>query len=1007
MSLLKFDIGDYCDLESTEIGDDGMGAVVARDGSMATIIRYNGFRTMVSKTEFTESIERFAISAQSYLGTKGHQIQVVFDRDEDPLPEMDQYTAASYLTAKRLNLDVADLLDETKLVLARKCSSEAVFFVLWTRPSLLAPIEAKIYAQELQQAVSKVPPMKDTQNPLRTIRFLVDRHNAVVQKFLQDLWNIKGSAHILPVHAALRETRASMFPEVTPPEWRPTVLGDEVYGRWQKKITKDVSAALPQPLRHQLMPLDAFNGDEKTTGSISDTRAVRVGGRIFAPCFVSMFPQHLMVFESLFRELNLATTATKFGQKPMPWRLSFMIEGDGLSGKTMAKVFAGILGLTSESNRNLVKTITALNNYKSSGFSIVKVQISAMTWAPYGDERELMLRRSKLVRALTAWGNANVNEETGDPAQGLVNCALGMTYKSTAPSTAAPLEDVLTILPLARPASPFDSGHVLFRSLDGKVLPYEMFSAKQATWITLIYAGPGSGKSVLVNRLNTEMCWAGGLSRLPFICVIDIGVSSSGFISLIRESLPDDKKHWCMYTRLQNTSDYTINPCDTMLGCRKPLERERDYIANFLTMLATSPEAERPDEGMRPFAGIVVDAMFAALSDENERANPREYTHGSVEVVTAAVERCRISWNEATTWWRIVDELFAAGEIHAAYCAQRYAMPTLTDAVRAASDPAIARDFGKLMAGGMSVAEKFCLMVGTAITEYPIFASNTAFDVGEARLMAIDLNDVVTTGSPAARKKASLMYMTARSLFVKKIAISAEDLPYVNPRYRQYHAERFKEVKEIQKRLVYDEYHKTGGDPTLNEQATTDGREGRKWGLEVMMSSQLPQDFKDISQLATTIFVLDAGSPQTRKNTSDIFGLSPAEMNALVNHCHGPTAEGATFLGIFATGESRQSQLFTSTMSPKMLWGLSTGQEDRVIRDFVYQQLGVKEGRSALAWAFPKGSARAYVQKMRGRATTDDEDGWIDENEQGSLLLKIAQQDVIDRWVSFRERGVP
>lgn len=1007
MSLLKFEIGDYCDLESTEIGDDGMGAVVAKDGSMATIIRYNGFKTMISKSEFEDLILRFSISAQSYLGTKGHQIQVVFDRDDNPVPEMDSLTAASYASIKRLHLDVEDLINESKSVLARKCSSEKVFFVVWTRPSLLASAETQIYMQELKQLANKVPPMRDTQNPLRTIRFLVDRHNAVVLKFLQDLHNIRGSAQIINVRAGLRETRASLFPDVTPVDWEPTVIGDPVYGRWQKKQTRDVSAALPQPLRHQLMPLDAYNGDGKGLGGISDTHSVRIGNRIYAPCFFSMFPQHIMIFDSLFKELNAAVTTTRFGEKPMPWRISFMIEGDGLSGKMLVKIFAGVLGLTSESNRNLVKTLTALSAYKSSGNAIVKVQISAMTWADYGDENELMLRRTKLVRALTAWGNANVNEETGDPTQGVVDCALGMSYKSIAPATAVPLEDILTILPIARPASPFDRGHVLFCSLDGKVLPYEMFSAQQATWITLIYAGPGSGKSVLLNRLNVEMCWMGGLRRLPYICVIDIGISSSGFISLIREALPDDRKHLCMYTRLQNTPEYTINPFDTMLGCRRPLERERDYMSNFLTMLATAPEAEKADEGMRPFAGIVVDAMFDALSDENERASPREYTHGAVDVVTAAVERHNIDWNEATTWWHIVDELFLRGEIHAASCAQRYAMPTLTDAVRAASDPAIARDFGKMQAGGMSLAEKFCLMVGTAITEYPIFASQTVFDVGEARLMAIDLNDVVTVGSAAARRKASLMYMTARSLFIKKIAISAEDLPYVHPRYRSYHAERFSEVKEIQKRLVYDEYHKTGADPVLCEQSMTDGREGRKWGLEVVLASQLPQDFQGLSQLATTIFVLDSGNPQTRKTTRDIFGLSDAEMSALVTHCHGrPSAEGATFLAIFATGEARQSQLFTSVMSPQMLWGLSTGQEDRVIRDYVYEKLGVVEGRRALAWAFPNGSARAYVQELRNNASAIDKDGgWADEDQEESLLIRVARKDVVDRWIAHREKG--
>jgi len=1006
MALLKFEIGHYCDLESVEIDDDGSGAVVGKDGSMATIVRYEGFKTMMSVEDFNDAIERLTLSAQSYLGTKGHQIQVVFDREDDATEEMGERLSASYQTAKRLQIDAADLLKESTTVLNRFCCAEAVYFVLWTRPSLLQPVETKLYRQEQSALVGKVPPMRDAQNPLRTIRFLVDKHDAFVNKFVGDIRNMRGSARVLDVRPALCEVRRSLFRAVTPTGWAPALIGDKARVRWQEKPSKDVSAAIPHPLSKQLMPLDAFNGSRKGGFGVTDTRAVRIGGRIYAPCFVSTFPLRPLIFDSLFRDLNAATTKTQFGVKPMPWRISIMIEGDGLSGLGLRKVFAGILGLTSESNRNLVRSANVLTAYKQNG-AVVKVQINATTWVDYGEEKELMLRRAKLVRALTGWGDANVNEETGDPTAGMVSCAIGMSYNSIAPATAVPLEDILSMLPITRPASPFSGGHVLFRTMDGKLLTYEMFSAEQRTWITLLFAGPGAGKSVLLNRLNVEMCWAGGLSRLPFICVIDIGVSSSGFISLIRENLPPELQHLCLYTRLQNTPQYTINPFDTMLGCRFPLERERDYMANFLTMLATPPESAVAEKGMRQFAGLVVDAMFRQLSDENERGTPREYTHGADPIVTKAVDELGVNYTETTKWWTIVDTLFKRGALHAAYCAQRYAMPTLTDAVRAAADPTVVREFDQLVNSGISVPDQFKLMISSAIAEYPIFAGQTVFDVGEARLMAIDLNDVVTTGSAAAKKKAALMYMTARNLFVKKIAISEEDLPYLPAMYRPYHTDRFNEIKEDFKRLAFDEFHKTGGDPMLAEQAMTDGREGRKWGLEVILSSQLCEDFKGLSKLATTILILDAGNVQTRGTIKETFGLSDAELSSLVNHVHGPSPDGsgATFLAKFQTNEGEFSQLFTSTMGPQMLWGLATGQEDRVVRDILYKRLGAAEARRALAWRFPSGSCKSFVGKLRQRAKSESATGWIDDAAVTSILQRLAN-DTYETWTARKEKAV-
>ena len=58
--------------------------------------------------------------------------------------------------------------------------------------------------------------------------------------------------------------------------------------------------------------------------------------------------------------------------------------------------------------------------------------------------------------------------------------------------------------------------------------------------------------------------------RLPRIAIIDIGPSSSGLISLLKEALPASKRHLVAYHRLRMTPEYSINPFDTQLGCRYP-----------------------------------------------------------------------------------------------------------------------------------------------------------------------------------------------------------------------------------------------------------------------------------------------------------------------------------------------------------------------------------------------------------------------------------------------------
>ncbi len=77
------------------------------------------------------------------------------------------------------------------------------------------------------------------------------------------------------------------------------------------------------------------------------------------------------------------------------------------------------------------------------------------------------------------------------------------------------------------------------------------------------------------------MCLSGGITRLPRIAIIDIGPSSSGLISLLKEALPHDRQHYVAYHRLRMTPDYSINPFDTQLGCRYPLAARARIFSEF------------------------------------------------------------------------------------------------------------------------------------------------------------------------------------------------------------------------------------------------------------------------------------------------------------------------------------------------------------------------------------------------------------------------------------------
>jgi intracellular multiplication protein IcmB len=1001
MQMLRVHINDYCDLETTI--DDSL---VAKDGSIGTVLRHEGFRSILGRADFDGLVSDLSGRMESYFAKRGHQIQVVFMREEDPVDALQGLIAPQYESAETLHLDLRDVLDEKIEVHRRLCMDEKTFFVLWSRPALLDITEiqtSRAEAGELARRNGGIPGFKTAQNLLRPNRFLVDQHEAFVAKILQDMQALKCAVSRVPAGEILCEAKRFLQRE-TPMSWRPVLVGDPLIARWKNnRKMRDASEVMYPRLDDQIFQAPAHNGNKKGQGGVTETGAVRIGERLFAPVLMKIAPARPMPFNGLFHAMNQAIVEDSKGNKRrVPWSISYNVEGDGLSTLGLRKFFGTLLGSLSQDNRNMRAAASALALYRDEHNGVVvKMQITMVTWADYSDEATLIARRRKMSAALQGWGRASVEIERGDPTAAVVPCAPGISLSSIAPESAPPLHEVIRMLPITRPASPFSRCTVLLRSLDGKLLPFESFSDEQNTWITLAFGGPGSGKSVFSNRLNYEMCLMGGLKRLPYIGVIDIGVSSHGFISLIKDSLPERLKHLALYVRLQNREDYAINQFDTDLGLREPLARQRELMKNFLVALATPSERGKAHTYMNEFAGRVIDLAFRKLTDLDDSGNAARYVHRQNPRVAEKVTELQIAYDQSTRWWDIVDRFSERGEYYWASVAQRYAVPTLSHMLACASDQNLAREYAGAMEEGQNVVDEFKLMISSAIGDYPLFKAHTQFDVGPARVMALDLQDVVPGGStPDAKKKATLMYMVALNAFTRKISMIKEDLeaPQMVEHYRAYHSRRVDDLAEDKKRLFVDEYHKTGDNPSLRESFLIFGRESRKWMLELVLASQLPEDFRELAKIATTVIIMDQGTPDVRRTIGEVFGLTDTEISALRQYVNGPIpGQGVTFLAKIKTKSAELSQLFTSSSGGLELWALSTTGEDRKLRGMLYDVMSTRDARRILRDRFPNGSCKNYVLNEAAKTKQDRGEAFVDDNAEDTVIGTLAKQ-LIEKW---------
>jgi intracellular multiplication protein IcmB len=983
---IKQTVESYCDLETA----DGKHTLVARDGSLISIIKIHGVTKLIGTEEFSAIHSGLTQSLQATLKRAGHVVQVYFSYDKAAVkPEIEDILSPARATAARLNLQLDDLFNERVDYISKFCAHEELYFVLWTRPYSLTNEQQKRASSDKLKVIrdNKIPPFKNGQNLIAAVPDLRESHNSFVRAFVTDLTALSMYCQLLEVHDAVYAIRASADPEFTSTDWRAALPGDPIPTREASPLAGELSGLMWPPLSRQVFPRDA---------ETVDLRTLRAGDRIYSPIFIDLFPQEIRPFFSLFAR----TLPTQ-----VPWRMSFLIESGGISTLSFRSMMAAILSFTAAHNALLHDATEMLRNIEvNTDDAVVKLQASFATWAPEGDIRLLRTRTAELAKAIEGWGSCEVSQVCGDVFAGVASTILGFSGNSVATPSVAPLSDVVYMLPFTRPASSWQYGALLLRSPDGKPWAYQPGSAQQTTWIDLMYARPGSGKSVLSNAINLALCLSGGIQRLPRIAIVDIGPSSSGLISLLKEGLPPDQRHLVAYHRLRMTPEYSINPFDTQLGCRFPMAQERGFLVNFITLLATPLGAERAYDGISDMAGLIVDELYKYLADEGK---PHLFTKGIELQVDDILSEIGFVLDERTTWWEVTDALFLAGFNHEALLAQRFAMPLLADAAAICRSQPVEDLYGQVKAPtGEPLIHAFSRMISSAVREYPILSNVSQFDIGDARVVSLDLDEVAKSGGDAADRQTAVMYMLARYTLGRHYYLTEDALTDMRESYREYHRKRITEIREDAKRIVYDEFHRTSKARAVRDQVILDMREGRKWNVQIALISQSLEDFDSVMvEFATSIFIMDAGPEQAIKRSTEIFGLSETARVALKTRVHGPREGGATFLAQFATKSGMNTQLLTSTLGPIELWSFSTTAEDARIRNKLYTKLGPAEARRVLANLFPSGSVKSLIEARL--AVLKEREGMIEEANNLSISDQLLEEIMMAYSVNPDVKSLP
>ena len=962
---------------------------MAKDGTLSSIIELNGVNRHYGNSELCELASEFRLSLSTLLDQPGHSVEITFQRNRKLSAigtcSGNQEDTIHYLTS---NSDIRNLLRSEKNLYDRHTIEESVLLTVFTHPDFDSGRNHSI----LNQLFSAVHPFaKNTQHTESDIQ---TRHVTSIEALCRSLTNIGHQARIISVRNYLQHVKSSLYPNssVHVSDWQPQIHGDDGTGL----------AMNNQPKEQQFQDnpgidttVEVYSFDEQLASEpihILNSSTIECAGSIISGFDITIAPERLVPFNTLLNSVAMIVP-------DLSWRCVFKFHANGLETKRLRENYIRFFAFTNPIRHGRMRdAFDQLHAINGSTDTVVQLQISFATWSNAANPAQHSRNYWILRRSVEQWGNCQTDSVTGDSVATIVSSVPGLDAGGTAPSVAVPLNDALALSPIARPASPWEFGDVMFQAENGRQWPYKRGSGLQNSWSEIFVGTSGSGKSVALNAFNLGSLLSYsdyGENNKPLmqIAIVDVGISSKGLVDLIQESLPKERQHEAVYAKLKMLPEYSINIFDTPLGFRRPTAEGRTFLINFLSVLIDQSHQSESIDGTG-MIGALIDLSYLEVSD---RYSPKRYVSGEYIEIDRAIAKIGYQLENTTCWWEIVDTLFKHGFVPLAQLAQTRAVPVLADLLTANYSHQIQVTYGNDDENSSGISKRMCQAISEVIRDMPIIASPTRFALEGARLVSLDLEEVTMRSDDwHSQRQTALMYMLARNIVFRNRMLDNDDISSMTANeslpemYETHHLQMIEYNQTAPKIVCMDEFHRVGGIPAVRRQVLQEMREGRKYNIRIALASQYAEDFGDgILESASSVFIFDAPSTDSIQLHCKNYNLSNDESTILRTHLIGPTSEGVPLFAVFKTKKGMFRHKLWFTVDPIELWCFTTTSEDVKLRNRMYQTMDTRHARNILASNFPSGSAKRYIERRLSIA-----------KQYGGNFCDIDNKDIFDQIIS-------
>lgn len=942
------------------------------NGSMVSVIEIEGSREYVLAENHEEHVSEIFDALRAYfrLGTTDIcWLHTHSDEEASNIETINESLRSLRSVSEIQGYKNSIFIDEMVDVLKNAIQKEQTLLCVWTN-------RMENHGHKSTIPKLKEPGSQDTAN-LGYAEGILESHKAKIENLLERLGSAGFLARIMNNHEVGRaiaqnvdpSTNANfsprLFGQIMDPEDAARMDGDNENEHSKRYLMrapgniakglkgKDYTCIFPPQIGYQV-----WNQRPKY-----ESDYVVVGARAYASIMVTLAPDSPIAFEDVVKNLK---------RQGVPFRMSQYCRSKSRAALIAKFVLATLLKKVPGNNAMLHDAISQVLDFEKKQGVNLSLQMTFTVWAPSDDIPLLKRRIEQTLKSINTWGAAQAQLMGDDSLFGFVSTLGPYRSRSVAPASVGPAEDVLYLAPITRPALPWKEGGVPFRSPTGKLLPFQPLSDELTHHVYLVCGEPGYGKSLLCQIIMIAIAETHEI--LPYIAMSDVGPSSLGTIRYLQSILPVTRKHHVFYCELTNEKRMSINRYDTPLGVRMPLADDFDAMRDWTLLGVSDSQNATNKEGMDALIADAIKLAFERCSDRGPRAEPKRHEDANEDDrfwasdIQPALDRIGVKPTRETTYWQLVDALFDAGEFHAAALVQRFAVPLLDDIKSATRSAELREAHRQEISPRFTLADHAHSRLTNLRDELKISQDVTQFDISECRVTSFNLENVVrNSNTPAAKRIGGLYFGLTSEMQVAPFFWNKERVAEIDKKYQVFHRKRLDEVARTRNIYFADEQQYFTGIAAADRIPDNIATTGRKRGVGVMLSTQLPKYFTSTMRQLSTMRFYCGFQKSSIKEVVEVMSLNEREQWLLENRIKKPGREGS-YLLIQAEGEKGvYSQLVNLRVGIRKLWGVSTKSTSSEVRDALTEEFTYEQGLEILSRLFPSGEAESEYERLRQR----------------------------------------